>query len=244
MAPTWLATVDRFWARDLGCQIPSLHAAETRVQEHSDSYAGYRGVFILVTDGAPLVSVPTDLSHAVRDRLARLRAADVGDTRVLHQILDACGIDQIIGPAFIGYKDAAAQAGSQDAVRVLGDADEGAFRALESACSELDWQHGAPPWVPGDVVGAFSEAEELSAVAGFKIWGEAIAHIYVVSRPAHRGQGHGLSAVEAAVRVALERGLVPQFRTLESNLPAMHIARRLRFQRYGLSVAVRLAAEA
>jgi hypothetical protein len=46
--------------------------------------------------------------------------------------------------------------------------------------------------------------------------------------------------VAHAAEHALGAGLVPQYRTLQSNTPAMAVAKRLGFVEYGFSVYVRL----
>jgi predicted GNAT family acetyltransferase len=83
---------------------------------------------------------------------------------------------------------------------------------------------------------------ELVALAGYEVWGEMIAHIAVVTHPAFRGRGFGRCAVAHVARAALAAGLIPQYRTLESNLASIRVAESLGFSlyAYATSVAVRL----
>jgi predicted GNAT family acetyltransferase len=67
-----------------------------------------------------------------------------------------------------------------------------------------------------------------------------IAHIAVVTHPSHRGRGYGKAAVAHLAARAIAEGLLPQYRTLDSNQPSLRIAEALGFQRYATSVAVRL----
>ena len=90
------------------------------------------------------------------------------------------------------------------------------------------------------VAGTFA-AGVLAAIAGYEVWGDAIAHISVVTHPAHRGRGLGAAAVSRIAAEALERGLLAQYRTLEANASSLAIADRLGFQPYARSLAVRLA---
>jgi RimJ/RimL family protein N-acetyltransferase len=72
--------------------------------------------------------------------------------------------------------------------------------------------------------------------------GERIAHLSIVTAPGQRGRSLATAAAACAAPHALAEGLVPPYRTLESNAATMGVARRLGFERYGCSVSVRLAA--
>lgn len=65
---------------------------------------------------------------------------------------------------------------------------------------------------------------------------------YIVTHAAHRGRGHARAALAVVTRLVIERGLVAQYRTLESNAPslALALARRLGFERWATSLAIRL----
>jgi len=94
--------------------------------------------------------------------------------------------------------------------------------------------------------GSFDASGELVAIAGYKEWrgGEgAIAHIAIVTAGDCRHRGHGTAAVALAAEHALNQGLLPQYRTLKSNAPSMHLAENLGFEEYGFSVYVRLGAQ-
>jgi predicted GNAT family acetyltransferase len=81
---------------------------------------------------------------------------------------------------------------------------------------------------------------DLVALAGYEVLGSTIAHISVITHPAFRGRGFGRSTVSHLARVALAAGLVPQYRTLESNRASIRVAESLGFVHYASSVAVRL----
>jgi RimJ/RimL family protein N-acetyltransferase len=114
-----------------------------------------------------------------------------------------------------------------------------AVQALESACSPREWEHGGIT-VGEDVAAGTFVGDELAALAGYEVWDGVIAHISVVAHPAHRGRGHAAAAVSLVTTTALERGLLAQYRALESNTPSLAVAERLGFQPYARSVAVRL----
>ena len=144
----------------------------------------------------------------------------------------------LIGPAFIGYLDAGSYAGGEEeGARLLDDSDAGAIAELRAACEPLAWEHGGPDDAVV-AVGAFRGAA-LASVASYEIWSGRIAHIGIVTHPAHRGRGAGKAAVRATTRIALERGLIAQYRTLCANAPSMGIARALGFARYAVTISIR-----
>jgi GNAT superfamily N-acetyltransferase len=154
------------------------------------------------------------------------------------------GVDPeaVIGPAFIGYADAAtfAAGGAPDleGARLLQDADAPAVAGLRHACDPTEWEHGGPA-EGATGVGLFRDGT-LTALASFERWGARIAHVSVVTHPGWRGRGLGGAAVAAVTRVALASHLVAQYRTLVANLPSMAFARDLGFQRYALTLALRI----
>jgi GNAT superfamily N-acetyltransferase len=151
----------------------------------------------------------------------------------------AVGDGVIVGPAFIGYADAKTFADpGETGARLLDDADAAAVAQLRGACDPTQWEHGGAS-AASTCVGVFAGAT-LAALASFELWGARIAHISIVTHPAFRSRGLGRAAVAGATRVALERNLVAQYRTLLANVPSMAIARDLGFQRYALTLAIRL----
>jgi RimJ/RimL family protein N-acetyltransferase len=83
------------------------------------------------------------------------------------------------------------------------------------------------------------KGHKLAALASYQIWGEQIAHIAIVTHPAFRGQGYATAAVSSLTQTVLGRTLVPQYRTLEGNAPSIAVARRLGFEHYATSLAIR-----
>jgi len=143
-----------------------------------------------------------------------------------------------IGPAYIGYAEAVRP--PSHASRSLSRSDAPAAEALRAACTETEWEYG------GSLVGDHPSSgvfvgSDLVALAGYEIWGGTIAHISVVTHPAFRGRGLGRSAVSHLANTALAAGLVPQYRTLQSNQASIRIAESLGFIHYASSVAVRLS---
>ncbi|MDJ0974219.1 MAG: GNAT family N-acetyltransferase [Planctomycetota bacterium] len=240
-----LETADRWWAGDFDCPPDALRGAATHVQAHAGRTAGAKGIWILVVGPAPLVSLPEHLMDPIGDCAAGWTNALVRDPDALAAALAPLPLGPIIGPAFIGYGTAATldlSAATQS--RPLTPGDQGAVATLRTACGEEAWSHGGtdPQSVPA--FGCFDDEGELLALSGYKTWGDAIAHIAIVSAPRAQGRGLGTAAVARAAQHALDAGLLPQYRTLEANAPSMGIARKLGFERYGFSVFVRLPLDA
>jgi GNAT superfamily N-acetyltransferase len=239
-----LEAVDAYWAAFLGVVRAELRPAEPRVVAHAE-LGDYRGMFAQSFGGAPVVSLPVELLEPFAAAVAGAAADGWAEDEDRWRAVFGERIQAIIGPAAVWCADAGtlrhAPAGAGVRTRVLGDADRPALDAFRSALSGQEWEHGGSELDSGPVIGAFAGGE-LAVVAGHEVWGERIAHLAIVTHPAHRGRGLGAAAVALAARTALDGGLIPQYRTLRSNTPSMSIARRLGFVPYATSLAVRLRA--
>jgi GNAT superfamily N-acetyltransferase len=230
---------DDYWAADLGCSRADLRPPRTLVIPHAEAFADYRGLFMLLVGGAPIVSLPRHLYPALRNVAARWSAADVRSSTFLHDALGDA-VNQIIGPAYIGYADGATfRALVPNAAHLLGAGDAEHVAELRAACEAVEWEHGGSEIGQNPAAGVYI-SQRLVALAGYEVWGGGIAHLSVITHPRLRGQGYAGAVVSKLTETALARGLVPQYRTLEGNAPSVHVARKLGFVRYGVSMAVRL----
>lgn len=240
MLPESRRIADTYWAADLGCEVEALRPSKPRVQPHVGARSGYDGAFILVLGAAPVVSVPPALLASVAPRSAEFRADAVADPEQLRALLPRPGPKRMIGPAHLYYADRSCfRPASAPSARPLAPLDEAAFQALRAASPAGDWEPKEFALEPGFIHGAFDPVGDLLAVANFRVWGERIAHLGVLTRPDVRGQGHGTSVVASLGRAALQSGYLLQYRVLASNAPSMEIARKLGFHHHGWSMAVR-----
>lgn len=224
---------DAYWASHLGCPPHSLFASPLSIQIHGGELAGYWGAFALFRNGAAIVSVPL----ACVDKLKGLLATAVSDCSPASFAKALASVASVvIGPAYIGY--ATAVIPPEHPVRSLVPGDVGAFHALQQACDATEWEHGGCV-ADSPASGVFAK-DELVAVASYEVWGGTIAHISVITHPDFRGQGLGRSAVAHLAQRAILSGLLPQYRTLESNVGSIRLAEALGFQHYATSMAVRL----
>jgi predicted GNAT family acetyltransferase len=186
-----------------------------------------------------LVSVPQNLLDSFRIQAEGWSRADALEESWLRSHI-RLPIELVIGPAFVGYTDEEAFRPAKDEdTRLLTAQDMTALADLREACSALEWRDGGSQLGEQPVVGAF-DRQCLVAAAGYKVSANVIAHTSVITHPQYRGQGYGKAVVSKLTAEALSRGLVPQYQTLEANIPSVVIAQALGFERYATTVAVRL----
>lgn len=210
------------------------------VLPHGPALADYRGIYLQSFGHAPVITTPIPLLHEFGSKLAAAALKELTADARWSTLLGGA-LDRVIGPAWIGYADAGTlrSSGLRVLTRVLTSEDTHALRALQHSCTLTEWEHGGSSLGEHPLIGAF-EGRGLVAVAGYEIWGERIAHLAVLTHPLHRGRGLGRAVVGHLSALVLQRGLVPQYRTLAANMPSRGVAEALGFQPYAISLAVRL----
>lgn len=149
-------------------------------------------------------------------------------------------VDKIIGSAWIGYADTMDFSIAETrGARLLDRGDDAAFHRLAESCSQKELEHSGIKFDRPPILGCFLK-DEIVAVAGYEIWGKRIAHVGVITHPSYRGRGYGKAVVSAITEYGLSKGLIMQYRTLQSNMPSVVIARSLGYQEYAETIAVRL----
>jgi GNAT superfamily N-acetyltransferase len=229
-----IVRITRYWAVHLGCSFDALEKAGSHLIDHSAELADYNGVFAFSRDCALVISIPGQRLD-LRKTLASAKCDD-GPLDRMARVLQPFS-SKVIGPAFIGYADQVAEPIHQPVT--LSNAHREAVEALKDACTDQEWEHGGTDISSHPASGVFF-GDQLVALAGYEVWGGVIAHISVITHPRFRGCGYGQSAVSDNAARALSEGLVPQYRTLESNLPSLRVADDLGFVRYATSISFRL----
>jgi RimJ/RimL family protein N-acetyltransferase len=238
LTPLTLAALTRYWASFFGCPPGALDAPGARVLPHAE-LAAYQGIYCFRRGDAALISVPPDEEDRWRELLAGLDMVALTDSAAMGGRVGARA-SRLIGPAALAYADAATLRSLPVAgTRLLSAADESAHTALQAACTVEEWEHGGSELGLLPLAGRFVRGE-LVALAGYELWGEQIAHIAVVTHPAHRAQGYGAEAVSLLAEMLVARGVVAQYRTLCANTPSMRIAAALGFVPYAETLAIRL----
>ena len=225
-----IQTINAFWADYFGCVPATFLSQDLQIVTHGQSLADYSGVFVLSRQGRTIVSVPQE-HHALRTALANLKSFSLPD-------LSQLNFSHIIGPAYIGYLDLSAE--HDDKAELLKPQHSPAVERLRAACKPEEWEHGGCNLSNAAAAFGVFFGEELISLASYEIWGRSIAHISVITTPSFRRSGHAQNTVAAAATHALRSGLIPQYRTLQSNLPSLSIAENLGFSHYATSLAIRL----
>jgi GNAT superfamily N-acetyltransferase len=201
----------------------------------------YRGVYVFRRGYGCIVSPPQQWRALLRDALMGRTPEAAFDVALLQSILGA-DAQSVIGPAWIGIADDAdaARVVPQGA-RLLEDRDKAAVLELQRASGATDWEHGAIEPDRSPIFGVF-EGAALLAAASYEAWGERVSAVGIVTHPRHRRRGCASVVAAAAVAHGLARKQVMLWQTLEANAPSMAIARKLGFQPYSRTIAIRLRA--
>ncbi len=232
--------VDAYWGSHLGCTPAQLHAEEPVLLCHAAELADYWGAYIMqFTGAAPVISLPPACVATTGPRLAAAARESLAADGRWSEILGSL-LDRTVGPAWIGYasKETLRRVAADVETRLLTSADAPHVERLVRAASAADWENVASLARAEVSVGAFADAD-LAAIAGYQVWGGSIAHLAVLTHPAHRGRALGRAVGSAVAAVALERGLVPQYRSLMANRASLVVAAALGFEGYARSLALR-----
>lgn len=241
LSPRTNTIAENYWADNLGCAVTDFARQAPVVIPHGNELADYHGLFALVRGAAPVISVPADQHTALAEFFVRELAGNPTSLETLVSVVRSLN-GTMIGPAFIGYVDETSFRPVDSNARLLNPGDEAAANELRAACADLDWEHGGSLVAEQPTAGIFVD-NRLAALAGYEIWGDSIAHIAVITAPAFRGRGFGRGVVSAIAQHAFAAGLVPQYRTLLTNVPSMQIAHSLGFESFGTSIAERFPSE-
>jgi GNAT superfamily N-acetyltransferase len=234
-----LQGVVAFWAAHLGCSEVQLAQPSTAVVRNGPDLASFRGATVMFRPPACVLAVPADWYAPVASRIGRRPPAEAFDVMLLHQVFGTA-VDQVIGPAWLGYADSSDfRPAPMRGTRLLTDQDLPELQQLAAACGPTAWDHsGIDPTRP-PVFGCFA-GDRLAAAGMLERWGDQLLHVGIVTHPDYRGRGYGKAVVSAMSAHGLATGGVMHYRTLQANLPSVGIARALGFQRFALTLAVRL----
>jgi GNAT superfamily N-acetyltransferase len=227
LSPETLSRLGDYWARELGCVADALNREQNLVialaaKDGSDYARVFRRGSCRV-----LTCSPSLLPLLARED--RRRPSDLDDTTFLKSALDG-RVTEVFSRVYLGYADTMFPDHVEARARLLCADDASALEALRAGVSPREWEHSGIDSSQA-VAGCFV-ASELVAAAGYEVWGGSIAHIGVVTAPAHRSQGHGRTAVAQIANQAIGTGLVAQYRALGSNAASIAVAHALGFCAY------------
>jgi RimJ/RimL family protein N-acetyltransferase len=230
------------WRAQLGCDVDALPRGVT-VIAHAAALVAYSGVYAVMREGRCAVSAPAWIVDGAHDALAGRAAADVFDARAI-AVPFGDAVERVIGPAWIGYADAAdVRARDRRDARLLIPDDDAALRTLAAAAGETAWEHSGIDFDRAPIFGLFVN-RVLAAACSYERRGEHVLHVGVVTHPAHRGRGYGRAVASAATAHGLAAGGIMQWQTLVANAPSLAIGRSLGYREYCRTLAVRLRDDA
>jgi GNAT superfamily N-acetyltransferase len=227
------------WAAKFDCAVEALLQPRTAVVPYKPQ-DNWSGAFFLRHASSTILAVPRSHLDRVRTQLNGTGTTDLFTPQYV-KTLFGDQIEEIVGPAWLGYADRTDfRAIPAHGVRRLTAADAEALHALAEACG-AEWELSGIEFDQPLLQGCFVDGE-LTAAGTLTTSSATVLNIGIITHPRHRGQGYGKRVVSALTTAGLVQECVLQYRTLESNEPSMAIARDLGFQQYGITIAVRLRA--
>jgi hypothetical protein len=169
-----------FWAAHLGCSRVQLVQTGTAVVRNGPELADYRGATVVFRPPACVVAVPYDWYELAAGRLGRRPAAAVLDVALLREVFGSA-VDQVIGPAWLGYADAGDFTPAPTmGTRPLTDHDLPALRRLADACGPTAWEHSRIRPGSSPVFGCHAGGT-LAAAGMLEPWGNRLLHVGILT---------------------------------------------------------------
>jgi len=232
-----LKKVDAYWASYFGCTLEDLNGSATRVFTHV-ALADYDGALAFRHGDACILSVPESTPEIERAKLRAAKPAQAFDAQFLAKVF-VINSDKVTGPAWVGVADRTSFKPAKSPARLLTAADEAAMRELAEGCGETAWKQSKIAVDRQTNFGLFV-GPRLVAASGYLNMGGLLAYIGVITHPDHRGKGYAKSVVTASMSHALEKGLLPMWRTVDAHETAVQLAGAMGFQKYASTLDVQL----
>ncbi|HVN38116.1 MAG TPA: GNAT family N-acetyltransferase [Myxococcota bacterium] len=231
--------IDAHWSQFLGVPPSALRDAGVRVTAH-ERLGDYRGVWFFVRGRSAVVSAPAGWVARLSRHCASAAAEELLSRSYVTRALEPSA-GTIVGPSFQGWlPHDRFQPLSADDVRPLSDSGADSIRAVQSSCSQEEWEHGGIESAGAEIWAAF-EGARVVALGQLRVHFDGAVDPCVITHPQHRGRGHASRVVSALAKQALSARQLVLYQTLLSNAPAIAIALRLGFEPYATLLAVRLA---
>jgi hypothetical protein len=146
-------------------------------------------------------------------------------------------IDRLIGTVRLAYLDVAPPSPG-DAVERIAD-DDSRQQTIEANANADEWQESSSD-KPADSRFALVEGGEIVALATMQAWDATVGSIGVFTDARVRGRGYSGRVASAAVRDAVDRGLVAQWQSVVDNTASARVADKLGFVTLGGRTVVRM----
>jgi hypothetical protein len=247
-APDPLGRIDAYWAEYFGCSVRDLHGDRTLVLPHK-ALARFDGVYVFRHGASCIVSVPHHVPEIERSQLRSADPAKVFDPGFLSRVFQVRR-DRIHDPYELGFADRAdfpkiaprtlLRGDKNIETRLLGsDRDKMALDLLAHFCRDPRWQRSCRSRFQGSMVGLFSSGT-LVAASGYEAIQHCIAAIDAIVDLDWHGLGLRRRVVHAAMKDALDKGLVPFWCTPLRDARDVAGSRSLGFRPYATTMSVQL----
>jgi GNAT superfamily N-acetyltransferase len=234
---------DQFWASFFGVSTSDLNHAGISIVVHA-KLAGYCGVWFFKHADRLIVSTPEGwLEHL--QKLEGVLEHQLFATESFLKKVFGSFFGRSIGPAYHGgLEPTDFRPVFSSRVRALSDHDVETRAVFEKECGLEAWEDSGLGEATYHLV-AYFEHERITAMAEFRSWNDTAGDPCVLVRQDFRARGLGAMVVSEVIRLALlENNLLenklPLYQTLESNLTAVRLARKLGYRQYASHLAVRL----
>jgi GNAT superfamily N-acetyltransferase len=229
---------DQFWASFFGISASDLSSTGVSIVIHA-KLTGYRGVWFFKHADRLIVSAPNGWLVHLNEKFEPDLVMDESFLKKLF----AKHFERSIGPAYHGSLESADfRPVFSSSVRALSDRDFEARAVFEIECGLEAWDDSGLDAATQFLV-AYFENERIAAMAGLRVQADFAGDPCVLVHPGFRARGLGTLVVSEVIRLALLEDKVLLYQTLESNLGAVGLARKLGFRQYASHMAVRLTSE-
>lgn len=148
----------------------------------------------------------------------------------------------LLGPAVLMYSDEPPESASSDGRTFVSDLskDYSSWNRFREELGEDEWEAFGLDRddIQTEHLFAVLEGERIIAAGYIQSWGEILGHLGVATLSDYRGRGLGKAIVRYAKNRALDRQLIPQYRTLETNIFSIRLAQAVGFELVGMSLAL------
>ena len=228
LRPKTLEAIIRWWAQELGVNVPELMAHAEGVSLSASS--NLPGILLFRRGGDLRIAAVVQKLIPIRDAILGQTFRRIFTAEFWPKRLPAFS-GQAVGPAHLFYLDAVPTHWKSKLprtlqIRGLSAMDAKPFGEFINTLTEIEREHSGLELGPRPLWGLF-KGKEILAVAGYDSWPGRIAHIGVAVHPEYRGKKFGQYIAQAACRGALARRRIVQYRTLAENLPSVGIAKAL-----------------
>ena len=192
-------------------------------------------VGIVAIGDAALVTAPTDrLADRLRMAFAALSFAELTDVSRLGAMLP---IADVRGPARLAYLIAEEFRASDSAAVVQAPADHHDIARLVASVGDADAEESGIARITSPAFVLRADGDVVAA-AGYRDWLGSTAHFAVLTAEHMRGRGLARIVASAAIRHALDHGLLPQWRARPA--ASRRVAQALGFREVGSQLSIHI----